>query len=144
MSDDRAAQNAYAYWNQFRTAFYFDKPGDEIAGALLEHETEGPAKDPIPRLVIQTKEGKVRVVLASQERLKAALQDACPAQGDRLRIVYTGDAPRAAPGMTPSKLFTVEVRRPGQKDKDPRAGVGTEGVRGSAPSENVPPPGATP
>lgn len=133
MTDNRAPVDAFAYWNQFRTAFYFDKPGDELVGTLIEHEVEGPLKDPIPRLALQTKEGKVRVVLVTQERLKAALQEACPARGDLLRILYTGDAPKAAPGMTPSKMFTVAVRRPGSQP-----GAGPEAVRGSATSENAP------
>lgn len=125
--------DAAGYWRQFRTAFYFDKPGDQIAGTLMEHEFEGPSKDPIPRLVIQTKDGKHRTIIASQERLKAALQDACPARGDGLRITYTGDAEKAAPGMTPSKLFTVEVRRKGSQPGD---GTGT--LPGSEAPGNVP------
>lgn len=133
MTVDRRTRemDAKGYWRQFRTAFYFDRPGDQIAGVVLALEEEGPAKDPIPRLVLQA-DGKIRVVLASQERLKVALQDAEPVVGDQLTIVYTGDADKAAQGMTRAKLFTVEVRRPGSQP-----GTGTESTRGSA-SENGP------
>lgn len=127
----RAAQEAKGYWRQFRTGFYFDSPGDIVVGQVVALEEEGPAKDPLPRLIIQTDDGYLRVVIASQERLKAGLVEACPAVGDQIRLAYTGDAPKAAPGMTPSKLFTVEVRRRGSQPP------GGTGHRGSA-SENDP------
>lgn len=125
--DRRTAEaDAKGYWRQFRTAHYFDKPGDQITGTIIALEEEGPAKDPLPRIILQTEAGHLRVVIASQERLKAGLAEACPAVGDQVRLTYTGDAPRAAPGMTPSKLFTVEVKRPSSP------GAGTESTRGSA------------
>lgn len=109
---------AKGFWNQFVTAFYFERPKDTIAGHLIAHETEGPPKDPIPKLYLQTEQGARRYVMATQERLKAALQAACPARGDWLRITYVGDGERAAPGMTKAKLFEVELKR---RQTTPRA-----------------------
>lgn len=144
MDAARAAQEAKGYWRQFRTGFYFDNPKDQIAGVVLGLEEEGPAKDPLPRLIIQTKDGYLRVVVASQERLKSLLVDACPAVGDRIQITYTGDQPKSAPGMTPAKLFTVEVRRQGT---DPGSGTGPtrpEATRSPAKgSDNGPRVGST-
>lgn len=122
----RASQDAVAYWRQFRTVYNFDKPGDAIAGVLVEHGVDGPPKDPIPKLLIQTKDGYLRTVLATQERLKTALQDACPAIGDGLRITYLGEADKAAPGMSKAKLFNVEIRRAGSQPA-----VGTDNVHTS-------------
>lgn len=125
--------DAKAFWNQFVTGFYFEKVGDSIAGTVIDYESEGPPKDPVARLYLLTKEGAKRYVTVTQERLKAALQEACPGRGDQLRVVYVGDADRAAPGMTKAKLFTVEVRRPGSQTP-PGPGAA---VRGSAaPLEN--------
>lgn len=130
--------DAAAYWRQFVTAFYFDTPGDELAGVIVSLEEEGPTRDPEPRLVIQTKEGDRHRVIASQERLKGLLKAEQPAVGDWVGIRYTGDADKAVGGRTPAKLFTVVVRR-----KDSQAPVGTaETVRGSAAgADNGPGPG---
>jgi hypothetical protein len=109
--------DAAGFWRQFVTAFYFDAPGDSIAGTLIEYDADGPPKDPTPRLTIQTREGDRYTVTATQERLKAALKAHCPAIGDAVRITYTGEADRAMPGMSKAKLFAVEVRRQGTQPK---------------------------
>lgn len=132
MSRHAELADAAAFWRQFVTAFYFDNPKDELAGALLEYKAEGPLNDPTPHLVIQTKDGRRRTVTATQERLKAALADAAPAIGDRIRIVFTGEAERAAPGYSKAKLFTIEVIRKGSQSEG-----GAAPVRGSAGAENA-------
>lgn len=106
------AMDAKGYWRQFVAGYYFDSPGDSIAGTLIEYGEDGPRNDPVPRLIIQTKEGDRFRVIVTQERLLSALKAACPAKGDSLRITYTGEADKAAPGMSKAKLFEVEVRRP--------------------------------
>jgi len=103
--------DAKGFWNQFVTAFYFENVGDTIEGNVLDYEAEGPARDPVPRLFLLTKAGAKRYVTVTQERLKAALQDKCPGRGDWVSIKYSGDAERAAPGLTKAKLFDVTVRR---------------------------------
>lgn len=133
MSRHAALMDAAGFWRQFVTAFYFDKPGDEVAGALLWYGPAAPKPDDPPQIRLQTKDGRVVEVTASQERLKAELVRLEPAVGDRLRIRYDGEAERAAPGMSRSKLFTVEVRRKGSQ---PEAGAGP--VRGSDGPENGP------
>ena len=116
------------------SAYYFDTPGDELAGALVWYGPPNPKPDDAPLVRIQTKEGRLHEITVSQERLKAELCRLAPAVGDRLRIIYDGEAEKAAPGMNRAKLFTVEIRRQG-----PQAPGGTE-VRGSA-SENASEPG---
>lgn len=130
--------DAIAFWRQFVVAFYFETPGDELAGALIKYRADGNRDDAVPCLRIQRKDGRVFEVTAHQERLKALLAEAAPAVGDRIKIVYTGEAAKAAPGMNKAKLFTVEVRRPGSPPE-----AGTEAVRGSAGSENEPRAGKT-
>lgn len=115
MSRHAQAMDAAGFWRQFVTAYYFDAPGDTIAGTLVDYSADGPPKDPTPRLILQTKEGDRYTVTATQERLKAALKAECPAIGDRIKITYTGEADKAAPGMSKAKLFVVEVRRPGSQ-----------------------------
>ena len=130
---------AAEFWRQFPVMFYFDNEGDEIAGALISYTDEGPTKDPVPRIRIQTKDGRQYDVIAHQERLKAALVRLAPARGDRIRIKYTGEADRAAPGMSKAKLFDVEVRRPGSQSQGR-----TDSLGGSGESENTPGTGETP
>lgn len=126
--------DAAAFWRQFPVMFYFENEGDEIAGALISYAEEGSPKDPVPRIRIQTKDGRLFDVVAHQERLKAALVKAAPARGDRIRIVYTGEADRAAPGMSKAKLFTVDVIRPGSQSRgrpENTAGSATENALGT-------------
>lgn len=125
--------DADGFWRQFVVAFYFDSPGDMLVGTLLKHWADGPRDDMVPHIRVQTEEGRRYDVTVSQERLKAELVKASPAVGDRLRITYTGEAERAAPGMNKAKLFTVEVRRAGSQSQG-RA----EGTSGESASENAP------
>lgn len=103
--------DADGFWRQFVVAFYFDTPGDVLVGTLRKHWADGPRDDMVPHIRVQTDDGRIFEVTVSQERLKAELVKASPAVGDRLRITYTGEAEKAAPGMSKAKLFTVEVRR---------------------------------
>lgn len=119
-------------------AFYFDNPGDELVGVLVKFWREGTGDDSVPALRLQTKDGRHFDVTAHQERLKAELVKKAPVKGDWVKIVYKGEAERAAPGMSKAKLFTVEVRRPGSPPE-----AGAEAVRGSAGSENEPRAGKT-
>lgn len=106
-----ALMDADGFWRQFVVAFYFDTPGDMLVGTLQKHWADGPRDDMVPHIRVQTDDGRSFEVTVSQERLKAELVKAAPAVGDRLRITYTGEAEKAAPGMNKAKLFTVEVRR---------------------------------
>lgn len=126
--------DADGFWRQFVVAFYFDNPGDELVGVLVKFWREGGGgDDSVPALRLQTKDGRRFDVTAHQERLKAELVKKAPVKGDWVKIVYKGEAERAAPGMSKAKLFTVEVVRP---NSQPEAGA--EAVRGSAGSENAP------
>jgi hypothetical protein len=106
--------DADGFWRQFVVAFYFDKPGDEIAGHLVKHWPEGRGDDAVPAIRIQTEDGRRFDVTAHQERLKAELVKARPVVGDQIVIRYEGDAERAVRGMNKAKLFSVVVTRPGQ------------------------------
>lgn len=138
MTRHAAVMDADGFWRQFVVAYYFEKPGDVLVGTLLKHWADGPRDDLIPHIRIQTDDGRRYEVTVSQERLKAELAKASPAVGDRLRITYTGEAERAAPGMNKAKLFTVEVKRPGSQTPGR-----SEATRGSA-TENDPGSGDTP
>lgn len=133
MSRHAQAMDAVAYWRQFVTAFYFDKPGDEVAGVVLDL-VEPDRKDPTPALKIQTRDGRVYVVTGYQARLRAELVKQAPAVGDAIKITYHGEAKSSAPGMNRAKEFTVVVRRQGSQ-----SGAGAEAVSGEvAGSENEP------
>lgn len=126
--------DAVAYWRQFTVNFYFERPGDKVAGTLVDYWSDGPLKEPIPKIRLQTDDGRQFDIVAHQERLKAELVKAAPVKGDRIRIVYTGEAEKAAPGMSKAKLFTVDVRRPGSPSP---AGTGSE-ASGEVGPENAP------
>lgn len=110
--------DAAGYWREVVTNFYFDSPGDSVGGHILELIPKG--RSGPPGLRLQSKEGDVWVVLAHQARLQFELKKAQPAVGDRILITYTGQASKAAPGMSPAKEFTVEIRRQGAQAEAPK------------------------
>lgn len=125
--------DADGYWREARAVWYFAEDTPCIAGSILELLPVKQRGDP-SGLVIQTKEGDVWTVVAHEARLLFELKKAKPVPGDRIRITYTGLAPKAAPGMNRAKLFTVELRRQGSQSQQ-RPDVETSGE--VAASENV-------
>lgn len=105
------------YWRQFETVATFDAEGDTVEGVIVEMGLHKFPNEflPAPKLRIQTDDGRVIRVVVTNERLLSALSEACPVRGDRVTIRYTGNAARAARGMTPAKLFKVTVVRPGER-----------------------------
>lgn len=99
-------------WGDFEAVFYFDEPGDQIEG-VLEAISEG---NPL-RLAIRTDGGQLRWVSCSQARLRAALADWKPRVGERLWILYKGEADKAAPAMNKAKRFKVKVDRPDDQER---------------------------
>lgn len=102
------------YWRQFEVVATFDTAGDTVEGVIIEMGLHKFPNEPVPvpKLKIQTDDGRVIRVVVTNERLLSALSEALPVRGDRIRIRYTGDAARAARGMSPAKLFAVAVQRP--------------------------------
>lgn len=103
--------NAVEYWRQFPVTAHFLDPMD-IEGTIIELAQHKARDEYIPKLRIQQDDGTVVIVIAGQTRLQAELVKHAPAVGDRITISYTGEASRAAPGMNPTKEFTVTVRGP--------------------------------
>lgn len=125
--------DAAHYWRQFPITVRFEKPDQEVVGRIVEL-TEIKVRDEyLPRIRLQQKDGTILIVVVGQTRLLAELADKRPAKGDWLKITYHGEAKRAAPGMNPTKEFTVEVKRPGTPDPGPG-----KTPTGSASRENPP------
>ena len=133
MSRHAELMEAKNYWRQFPVTAHFLEPM-EIVGTIIDLGEHRTRDEIIPKLRIQTADGTVVIVIAGQTRLQAELVKHAPAKGDRIKITYTGEATRAAPGMNPTKEFIVAVRRKGSQ---PEAGTET-GARGSEGSENEP------
>lgn len=136
--------DAHGFWRQFVVAYYFDTPGDQVVGTVIKFWSEGrPTEDAAPCLRLQTKDGRRFDITAHQERLKAELVKAAPAKGDQVRITYTGEAEKAAPGFNKAKLFTVEVKRLPDPRAPERSENGSEPTTESA-TENESEPGKKP
>lgn len=103
------------YWKQFMHTVRFE-PGKPIEGVLEARNSDGPRHDPYPVIVLRTPQGWKLRVNVTQVRLLSELQRLHPELGDTIRIVYTGDADKAPPGLNPTKEFEVTVTR-----KDPPA-----------------------
>lgn len=113
MSRHAELMDAAGFWKQFPVHVSWDEP-KEIVGTVLELlNHKDPAGAYHPKLRIHLGDGSVAIVIASQARLLAALVEASPAKGDRIRIRYKGEGERAAFGLNKTKEFTVEVRRKG-------------------------------
>lgn len=84
--------------------------GDQVVGTIkIIREAKDYNGNPVPELVLEDGNGGSLIVQASQVMLLAELVAAAPAEGDRIRITYTGNG-EAKPGRTAPKLFTVEVK----------------------------------
>lgn len=129
MDRHAAASDAASYWRQFPITVHFQEPC-EVVGKVIHLGEVKSREEWLPRLKLQAKDGTVHVVLAAQTRLLAALAEQKPAIGDLLKITYHGEAKRAAPGLNPTKEFTVEVRRAGSP-----SGAGPKAPQGSAPDD---------
>lgn len=97
----------------------FENVGDTIIGVIKEvREGSDFNKNPCPELVLEDENGEEKTVTAAQVRLKAALAEKRPKQGDKVRIVYSGVG-EASPGKAPPKEFTVDVKEGPHELKTP-------------------------
>jgi len=104
-------------YNKYRNTgdyFKFEEVGDQIVGVVkLVREGRTFNGEPCPELVLETtgEDGSVdeKTVTASQVRLKAALAEKRPQEGDKVRITYS-HVGEASPGKAPPKEFTVDVK----------------------------------
>lgn len=109
-------------WDEFDTPgdypapFKFKAIGDKAVGEVYYVRTTdfGGTADKVPEIWIRTDDGAELGVAASQVNLRRLLCQHRPAVGDRIAIVYTGDATSTKAGFSPAKLFDVVVRRAGQ------------------------------
>lgn len=96
------------YWRRFAATASFLEPC-EVKGRIVRLEEFKAADGLAPRITVETPDGLTLIVNAVQTRLVAELVRLAPAVGDKIRITYHGATGRAAPGMSPTKEFTVEV-----------------------------------
>ena len=92
----------------------FEAVGDSVAGTLISvgaHKWEDGSVS--PKLLIDTGEGE-KTVTAGQIRLKAALAEARPEAGDKIKITLTQIEKRQ--GGKTLKHFDVQVKRAGGAD----------------------------
>lgn len=101
MSDD--------YWRQFVHTVSFLEP-TTIKGLLVIRDQDG-RDDPYPVLILELASGYRAKINVTQTRLLGELIRCRPRVGDTIEIVYHGPAPKAAPGMSPAKEFSVFVER---------------------------------
>lgn len=102
------------YWKRWPAPLTFTNPGDKAEGEVI---IPVDTRTQTPELHVRQKDGMVRVVRVTHARLHELLAEILPNAGDRIRIVYTGDG-KAAPGMSPAKQFTVQIRRAGSPPPD--------------------------
>lgn len=96
------------FWSKFAATASFLEPC-EILGRITDLAELRTADGPAPRITLETPDGLTVIVNAVQKRLVSELVRLAPHVGDKIRITYRGTAKRAAPGMNPTKEFTVEV-----------------------------------
>ena len=106
------------YWNQFIATVTWDEPGQELVGTIESRDWmegmspgKGQPRPKYPVLRIRLDSGRGVIVNATQTRLLELLQRLGPDVGDKIKIVYKGEADKAAPGFSPTKEFEVRVSR---------------------------------
>lgn len=95
--------------------FKFRNKNDTVVGEVYYVRTTdfGGTAEKVPEIWVRLDDGTEVGVAASQVNLRRLLCQHRPAVGDRIAIVYTGDATSAKAGQSPAKLFDVVVRRSG-------------------------------
>ncbi len=95
--------------------FKFRNKNDTVVGEVYYVRTTdfGGTAEKVPEIWVRLDDGTEVGVAASQVNLRRLLCQHRPAVGDRIAIVYTGDATSAKAGQSPAKLFDVVVRRAG-------------------------------
>lgn len=112
VSEHARLMESAGYWQQFEIKVVFEKPLEIVGVIEALRETRAKASDPwTPRLAIRQDDGVLVIVDAYPTRLAAELVLAKPYIGDRVRIRYLGEEEKSAPGMSPAKRFTVDVKR---------------------------------
>lgn len=111
-SDEYAATaDAAHYWNQFPIDWRPDQPGDSIVGTI-DHLGQQKVIDGFaPRLRIVTDDGETVHVVATQTQLLAKLVRLKPRVGDRIKILFEGEAANTVPGLRPTHIYRVAVRQ---------------------------------
>lgn len=120
------------YWRRWPVTVSWAEPC-EVVGTLMGL---GDPKEKFPQMHIRTPQGLVVTINVVQARLHELLAQAAPNVGDKIRVRYLGEASKAAPGLSPTKQFTVEV----WPQKNPRPPV--DGTGAATSSENAQEAGA--
>lgn len=99
----------------YPTPFKFRNRNDTVVGEVYYVRTTdfGGTSEKVPEIWVRLDDGAEVGVAASQVNLRRLLCLHRPNVGDRIAIVYTGDATSAKAGQSPAKLFDVVVRRAG-------------------------------
>lgn len=105
------------YWNQFIATVSWEKP-KELVGTIEGRDSiegmppgKGQPRPRYPVLRIRLENGRGVIVNGMPARLLELLTELGPEVGDRIKIVYKGEAGKAAPGMSPTKEFEVKVQK---------------------------------
>lgn len=96
----------------------------QFAGNVTAVDLVGDTSDGVPYAIVALDNGVNLRVNAVQKDLLFKLAIANPKVGDRIRVIYQGDTDRAAPGMSPTKIFRVDVRPAGTQPPDRPSGLG--------------------
>lgn len=106
----------------------FPNVGDQIVG-IIKHVREGKDYDgnPCPEWILEVNDQGDEVTLnITQVKLLALAAEKRPKEGDKIRIVYTGDSTSSRAGRAPAKEFTLDVQpgphalaSPGPADEAP-------------------------
>lgn len=102
---------------EYPQPFKFRNKNDTVVGDVYHVRTTdfGGTAEKVPEVWVRLDDGTEVGVAASQVNLRRLLCQHRPAPGDRIAIVYTGDATSAKAGQSPAKLFDVVVRRAGEQ-----------------------------
>jgi hypothetical protein len=100
------------YWTGFTSAAFFLDEGDSVKGFIERLDFADLREGRVPKLWVRKDDGSLVTVIATQKHLLAELVRLRPVVGDRIGIQLSGET-KAAPGMSPTKMFVVWVKHPG-------------------------------
>lgn len=102
------------FWRQFPATISFLEPCT-IVGTVERLSAFENRDGGFPQVHLRLDNEMGVIVNVTQARLLAEFVRLLPDVGDRIRIRYTGQSSKAAPGLSPTKEFTLEVQKAGSQ-----------------------------
>jgi len=96
------------YWRQWTATVSFMEPCT-LEGTIEWLDRYKTNSGYVPQMLLRFADGRGVIVNVTQARLLEELTRERPRAGDRIKIIYKGEAKKAPPGLSPTKTFELVI-----------------------------------